>query len=437
MFEITANWYDPSLSVDPFHDLVIGVPFALLMLYGGVRLGRAMLPRDVPSMVWKIFLAAIALRALAVPVLHFTGLSLAFGPDEKSFNVVGSQMARHWQGLEPFPYRADYSAERFFFYVNGLVYYLAGYVKFLPKYINVIVGGVTTIYTYKIARALFNHESGVIAMASVAFLPSLVLWSSLNIRDPWAFLAVTAIVWELIRLRHRVSLGPIVAVLVWLAILFNLRQPTAIIVVGSLGMSFVVARREHIHRNIVVGLTLCVMLLLGFHFLGFSSRHLTASPAEALQTMDAIHQELSKGSGAYGGEGEDISTATGALTWLPKGLTFFLLGPLPWQAETPLQLTALPETLIWYYLLYHAMIGLGFVIRHGRIDAWLLVLLAINLTLIFSLVEGNVGTAFRHRAQVLPLYLILASLGIYLRRAPRPGPPLLRPHPSRLRSHSA
>ncbi len=437
MFDITPIRWDRSLSIDPFHDLVIGVPFALLMILAGIRLGRALIPRDSPHIVWKIFFAAVLIRALMVPILHFTGLSQAFAPDEHSFNVNGSHLARYWQGLEPFPPRVHQSTERFFFYVNGLVYFLAGYVKFLPKYVNVIVGAVTAIYTYKIARVLFNHETGVIAMACVAFFPSLVLWSSVNIRDAWAFLAVTAIVWELIRLRYRVMAGPIVSVLLWLALLFGLRQPTALIVIGSVAMSFVVARREHLHRNVVVGAMLCALLLLGFHFLGFSSRHLMGSPTEALETMDEIHQELSKGRGAYGGEGEDISTPTGALTWLPKGLTYFLLGPLPWQAKTPLQLTALPETLIWYYFLYQAMIGLGFVIRHGRIDAWLLVILAINLTLVFALVEGNVGTAYRHRAQVLPLYLILSALGIYLRRAPRAGPPPIRPHPSRLPSQPA
>ena len=416
---------------------MVGVPAALFILWAGIWLGRRLLPRSAGPQVFKIFLAAVAVRALLVPVLHFTGISLSFAPDEASFSRIGSQMAMYWSGDLDYPFRARFSTERFFFYVNGVVFWCAGYVKFLPKFVNVIVGSLVSVYAYKIGRALFNQQIGIIAMALVAFFPSMVLWSSVNIRDPWAFLAVTAIVWHLVQLRYRVATRPIIAVFLWLFLLFNLRESTAVVAAASVIMTFVVVRREHVHRNVVVGLALCAALLLGFHYLGLTSRHLTASASEALETMEQIHQGLSQGSGAYGGAGEDISTASGALSWLPRGMAYFLFGPFPWQVRSGLQLSALPETLVWYFFLYQALVGMRFVVRHGRIEAWVVAIVAINLTLIYSLVEGNVGTAYRHRAQVLPLYLILSAVGVYLRLWPnRPRAPV-RPAGTRLSSRNS
>ena len=42
-------------------------------------------------------------------------------------------------------------------------------------------------------------------------------------------------------------------------------------------------------------------------------------------------------------------------------------------------------------------------------------------TLSYALVEGNLGTAYRHRAQVLILFLIFAAVGLVRRRARTSG----------------
>ena len=100
-----------------------------------------------------------------------------------------------------------------------------------------------------------------------------------------------------------------------------------------------------------------------------------------------------------------------------------------WTASHPLAVT-LPEVLAWYFCMYYAIVGTIFSIKHGRPEARVLLIFMLLLTLVFSLVEGNVGTAYRHRAQILPVYLIFAALGMYLRhsrgRGPGSGPLLPR-----------
>jgi hypothetical protein len=79
----------------------------------------------------------------------------------------------------------------------------------------------------------------------------------------------------------------------------------------------------------------------------------------------------------------------------------------------------LPEQLVWYALM-PMVVGGGLYLVRERYHAFgpLLVFLALT-TAIYALVEGNAGTAYRHRAQVLVFFLILASVGVVLRQLRR------------------
>lgn len=60
--------------------------------------------------------------------------------------------------------------------------------------------------------------------------------------------------------------------------------------------------------------------------------------------------------------------------------------------------------------------------RFNRVEP--ILLFVILTTLIYALVQGNAGTAYRHRAQVVAFLLIFASVGIevwWVRRLHRRG----------------
>ena len=80
------------------------------------------------------------------------------------------------------------------------------------------------------------------------------------------------------------------------------------------------------------------------------------------------------------------------------------------------QLLALPDVLIWYALFPLTMVGLWHLIRHRFSDIVVILVFVVALTILYSLVEGNVGIIFRHRAQVLAPLLCCSAVGISLRR---------------------
>jgi hypothetical protein len=100
------------------------------------------------------------------------------------------------------------------------------------------------------------------------------------------------------------------------------------------------------------------------------------------------------------------------LAAIPRGLVAVTLRPVPWEAGIRgKQLAAAFESIIWIPLFVLA--GVGAWVR--RRDSHLVALpasLVLVLTLSSAFTQGNLGTAFRHRGQILFALSILAVAGI-------------------------
>jgi len=107
----------------------------------------------------------------------------------------------------------------------------------------------------------------------------------------------------------------------------------------------------------------------------------------------------------------DISTPTGALAFLPIGLFYFVFAPFPWMLGSIRQIVAMPEMLYWYTLMPAMVRGGRILLRKRGRESLFLLLLLISLSVGYAIGQGNIGTMFRHRAQVLPIFLILAAVG--------------------------
>jgi hypothetical protein len=144
---------------------------------------------------------------------------------------------------------------------------------------------------------------------------------------------------------------------------------------------------------------------------------------------------MAEGDSAYAGDAE-ISSPMKAIGFLPIGLFYFLFAPAPWQIFNLRQALTFPEMIGWYLLLPAVVRGA----RHGlrvRFPAAVALLgPGVVLSVSYALVRSNLGTAYRHRAQVLVIYLIFAAIGLVHRRdqprrRPRSSEPIPDPGPRR------
>ena len=87
----------------------------------------------------------------------------------------------------------------------------------------------------------------------------------------------------------------------------------------------------------------------------------------------------------------------------------FLLAPFPWSVDSWREAAAIPETFVWYALLFSAVRGMIHGIRNRLSDIALPLSLAVVLCVSYGLVEGNAGTAYRHRAHALLIFFVFAA----------------------------
>lgn len=96
---------------------------------------------------------------------------------------------------------------------------------------------------------------------------------------------------------------------------------------------------------------------------------------------------------------------------IPRGAVATLLRPFPWEGgNSASSRLASVENLVWYVL--YVLAGVGLWASRRRLDqiAFPVVGTVAILALAF-LTQGNLGTAFRHRGQVLWALAVLAALG--------------------------
>jgi hypothetical protein len=111
------------------------------------------------------------------------------------------------------------------------------------------------------------------------------------------------------------------------------------------------------------------------------------------------------------GEDADVSTVDGAISNMPLGMLYLLFAPFPWQVTSFRQVITLPEMIIWWASFPMMILGVWFSIRYRlRIIAPILIFTTL-LSLAYSVFQGNVGTAYRQRSQLLVFYFIFVAVG--------------------------
>ena len=120
-----------------------------------------------------------------------------------------------------------------------------------------------------------------------------------------------------------------------------------------------------------------------------------------------------------------VEPSEGAVTrefmYLPRGLIVFLLEPLPWRTGSLAVRLGQFESLVWYPLLALSLVG-ALRLRRRLSTVAFPVLIVGLLSVGYGMAEGNYGTAFRHRGEIVWAVAFLAAAGApYIAQFRRPG----------------
>lgn len=201
--------------------------------------------------------------------------------------------------------------------------------------------------------------------------------------------------------------------------LLNFRSSFAKIILIAIALHFVFFGYRLIRRNpifLLIVIPVALLILIEYQ----SALKIILDPMKETQfeaTIDMFdeidyHRRVRASSSLAFMPNYTIDSFSSLLRYLPIGLTVVLLAPFPWQLFSPSQIMAAPEMLVWYFMFPYFI--RGFIAVCKKHLQYFFSVLAYTLIIIVTLavLEGNIGTMFRHRSLVMNFMLVILAVGI-------------------------
>ena len=374
----------------------------------------------------RVFVAATIIRAAVGAAIYYFHLQDFFGGDAYTYDYLGSTIIQFWRGELSYAYYED--ALGFYVqrnwgmpYTVGAIYMVVGRNMLATQLFNAVVGGATAPLIFLCARHIFqNMRVAKIATLAVAFYPSLVLWSSQGLKDgPIVFLLVLTM-FATLKLGEKASIKYGALLVFALYGLLCFRFYIFYMAVAAVGGAFVIGMRQQTTQSLLRQFLVIIALGVSLTYMGVLRTAGTQVDAYAdLERIQRSRRDLSLRANSGFGQEVDVSTTSGALTAVPLGLTYLLFAPFPWQLASLRQSITLPEMVAWWASFPLLVLGVWFTVSYRLRQALPILIFTSMLTLAYSIFQGNVGTAYRQRSQILVFYFIFVAVGAVLVREKR------------------
>ena len=248
-----------------------------------------------------------------------------------------------------------------------------------------------------------------------AFFPSLVLWSSQGLKDgPIVFLLALSILATL-KLGEKLSLKYLAVLSCSLFALLSLRFYVFYMMLAAVVGALVIGMRPMTAQSLIRQFAIVVIIGISLTYFGVARyANVQVETFGNLESVQRSRLDLARSAESGFGGDVDVSTASGALSILPIGMLYLLFAPFPWQLASLRQSITLPEMLVWWASVPILVLGLWFTIKYRLRQTSPILIFSSMLTLAYSLFQGNIGTAYRQRSQLLVFYFIFVAVGLVL-----------------------
>jgi hypothetical protein len=370
----------------------------------------------------RVFLSGVLVRLFVGTLIYGFHLQEFFGGDALTFDFFGNALLQVWEGHIQYLRAVDMFSGNGagsgwgMLYMVAAIYKIVGQNMLATQYVNCVVGAASAPLAYLISIEIFpNKRIARICALMSAFFPSLVLWSCQGLKDGPIILLLTLSMLATLKLGEKFSLKYLTALVLSLFFLLTLRFYVFYIVVIAVTAAFILGRRQLTAQSFARQMLIIIVIGLALGYFGVSryasQQFETFASAEQLQRM---RLDASQSAASGFAENVDVSTASGALSTVPLGLTYLFLAPFPWQLASLRQAITLPEMLVWWSSIPLLVLGAWFTIKHRLREIAPIIIFTTLLTLTYSIMQGNVGTAYRQRAQLLVFYFVFVAVGFVL-----------------------
>lgn len=349
-----------------------------------------------------------------------------------------------------------YRADMFVRHV-GFIYAVFGYNPIIIKLVNSLLSVFTGILLFMIARKFFSEKTAKIVLVLTLFWPSILLWSVTGIKESiliflialnfflylmhlrkvmntiWfiALLAVLAYshysalflfsalfcLWRFIRTGGFKS---VFACLAWIAfmkfsfVFLELSRPH---ILSLLLMAFITERLILLKKSVLFPILIAIGIIcwLNPDRFDFAERYnrftrvLIDRQGHQLYSAYTAYKVYPE---KYYNSNLDISGLDLVFSYL-KGFSYVLFSPFPFSNLRNISgFLGLMQALLFYMLFPFIIIGIFIALRYRYKDMLIFPVFIFITLSSYALVEGNVGSVFRHRDTAVIFMFIFAALGI-------------------------
>jgi hypothetical protein len=323
-----------------------GIALGLTLPIGEARpaIAAALLVPAVLALAWRILpaeerprLARVVLLALGVrfaTAVVLRELSFAVGHegwvtgDDYNYEALAWGFVQWFRGQPEPPYEPpDWNTDVYLFgtyvYLESVVFFVFGKTVLVMEFLNAAAMTVAGLVLFDIARGLFGLRAARWTLVLVLFYPSLVVWSSLNLKDAVSMLMITLALWLVRRFQVRPSWALLLTLLIVIAPVQTLRRYVYLLLLISLPAGIVLSATLRRSDRVWKGVAVAGCVVLFGADLNTSSWYGTFSP----EMFESFRQ------------GMGIGARTSYQRPLPvsatEGMVFVLIPPSPSPNATP------------------------------------------------------------------------------------------------------
>jgi 4-amino-4-deoxy-L-arabinose transferase-like glycosyltransferase len=375
----------------------------------------------------RLFAAGLLVRIFVGTMIFVFQQQAFFGGDAFTYDTFGFALMKTWEGDRSYQYLVDLfsgggaASGWGMLYVVAVIYKIIGQNMLATQYVNSVLGAATAPLAYMISLELFpNKRVARVCALLTAFFPSLVLWTSQGLKDGPIIFLLTVSMLATLKLGTRFSYKYLTALALALCGLITLRFYVFYIIVLSITVAFIMGRQRLTAQSFAR--QFIIMGVVGLALAYFGVSRYAGQQYESygnMKQLQLMHLDASQSAQSGYGKDIDVSTPEGALSAIPIGMTYLMLAPFPWQLTSLRQMITLPEMLLWWLSIPLLVLGLWFAVKHRLREVAPILIFTTLLTVTYSILMGNVGTAYRQRAQLLVFYFIFVAIGFVLLKEKR------------------
>lgn len=369
----------------------------------------------------RLFIAGLILRLGLGTVIYAGHMQEFFGGDANTYDFLGRSLIEAWNGNK----YHEFAYENFvksgagawgMIYLVAIVYETIGRNMLAIQFINASLGAATAPIIFHNAQHLFNNTRvSKVAGVMTAFFPSLILWSSQGLKDASIVMALALGILATMKLMKRVVLSWTLVLTGCLLLLITFRFYIFYMMVAAVVGAFVIGIKASNTRAFVQ--RFAAVILIGLAMTWFGVLRSASQQLDKFANLEAVQRsrlDMARTADSGFAKDVDVRTTGGALAIIPIGILYLMFAPFPWQLASLRQSIALPEMVIWWCSFPLLILGFWYGIKHRLQEISPILLFTSMLTLAYSLFQGNVGTAYRQRSQLLVFYFIFVAVGAIL-----------------------